>query len=112
MAQAGEIRRGKHGRYFHLNIPVTPVTPVTLGKKANKSKDLESDSQSDRSDVCHFPSHTPNASNINKIDTQSDKVTGVTAVSKDAPLAPDYLGPPGDDPADFLGDIPPFLRRT
>src|SRR5262249_12380421 len=25
---------------------------------------------------------------------------------------PDYLGPPGDDPADFLGDIPDFLRRV
>lgn len=25
--------------------------------------------------------------------------------------APDYLGPLGDDPADFLGDIPSFLRR-
>jgi hypothetical protein len=24
----------------------------------------------------------------------------------------DYLGPEGDDPADFLGDIPGFLRRT
>jgi hypothetical protein len=26
--------------------------------------------------------------------------------------APDYLGPPGDDPSDFLGDIPDFLRRA
>jgi hypothetical protein len=26
--------------------------------------------------------------------------------------SPDYLGPPGDDPADFLGDIPDFLRRV
>ena len=25
--------------------------------------------------------------------------------------AGEYLGPPGDDPADFLGDIPDFLKR-
>jgi hypothetical protein len=28
------------------------------------------------------------------------------------PSGEEYLGPPGDDPADFLGDIPDFLRRV
>jgi hypothetical protein len=53
--------------------------------------------------------------------TFTRRVSGVSGVSA-APKAvsetpkgsvptPDYLGPPGDNPEDFL-DIPPFLRRT
>jgi hypothetical protein len=30
----------------------------------------------------------------------------------EAAPTPNYLGPPGDDPADFLGDVPDFLRRV
>jgi hypothetical protein len=32
--------------------------------------------------------------------------------AKVQPSGEEYLGPPGDDPADFLGDIPDFLRRV
>jgi hypothetical protein len=86
MAKDGEIQKGKYGRYFHK--AVTPVTPSHQKKKVNKT---------------------------NPIDCESDSVTGVTAPEKTAvPVtlpAEDYLGPPGDSPADFLGDIPDFLDR-
>jgi hypothetical protein len=75
MAKAREIRRGKYGRYLHLNIPVTPVTPQAPPEKDSKHSILVDDSVT---------------------------VTGVTGVS----LAPDYIGPPGDNPDDFLGTSP------
>jgi hypothetical protein len=48
-------------------------------------------------------------------DGPSHNLTHLTQVSEppagSAPT-PEYLGPPGDDPTDFLGDIPDFLRRV
>jgi hypothetical protein len=86
MAKDGEIQKGKYGHYFHNGV--TPVTPSQQKKKLNKT---------------------------NPIDCESDSVTSVTAPEKTAvPVtlpADDYLGPPGDNPADFLGDIPDFLDR-
>jgi hypothetical protein len=86
MAKDGEIQKGKYGHYFHNGV--TPVTASHQKKKANKT---------------------------NSIDCESDSVTSVTAPEKTAvPVtlpAEDYLGPPGDNPADFLGDLPDFLDR-
>jgi hypothetical protein len=48
---------------------------------------------------------------------QSNDLTHLTQVSNGEKSASaeiantDYLGPPGDNPADFLGDIPDFLDR-
>jgi len=86
MAKDGEIQKGKYGHYFSNGV--TPVTPSHQKKKANKT---------------------------NPIDCESDSVTSVTAPGITAvpvtPPAEDYLGPAGDNPADFLGDIPDFLDR-
>jgi hypothetical protein len=55
-----------------------------------------------------------NESKIKPITAKSVTVTGVTGGFEQSPsLTPDdYLGPPDDNPNDFLGDIPDFLRRT
>jgi hypothetical protein len=42
----------------------------------------------------------------------SHNLTHLTQVSEPPAATPEYLGPPGDDSADFLGDIPDFLRRV
>ena len=89
MAKAGEIKKSKYGKYVHPNLSVTPVTPSQQPK---------------------------NESKINPITAESVTVT-VTGGFKHAPsVTPDeYLGPPGDDPTDFLGDtypaMPEFLKR-
>jgi hypothetical protein len=72
------------GKYGQYFHPNIPVTPVTLSQPPK------------------------NGSGNRALDGKSDSVTGVTGGSQ----PPDYLGPPGDDPADFLGDIPDFLRRV
>jgi hypothetical protein len=86
MAKDGEIQKGKYGHYFHK-----AVTPVTPSLKPNKT------------------------SKTNAIVHGGDCMTGVTApVEVAAPVTlptEDHLGPPGDDPADLLGDIPECLRR-
>ena len=90
MAKDGEIQKGKFGHYFHK--AVTLVTPSHKPTKASKN---------------------------NLIANGGDSVTGVTAsVEVVAPITlptEGYLGPPGDDPADLLGDIlgmPTPMKRS
>ena len=91
MHKGGDIKRGKHGRYHHPDS----CHFVTFAEKANKPKDKGGDSKSDMSEKCHFSCHSSESNKINGVNLESDRVTGVTAVG-------DYLGPPDDDPADFI----------
>ena len=59
--------------------------------------------------------HTPETTPTGRVSGVSGVCATPKAVSetrKGSGPTRDYLGPHGDNPEDFLGDIPPFLRRT
>jgi hypothetical protein len=96
MALDGDVVRIKRGLY---GLPVSDA-PEDLSKKRKKERS------------------EPKPLKKQEDNVRSDDLTHLTqgSMEKDfeAPPtvpAPDYLGPSGDDPNDFL-DIPKFLRRT
>jgi hypothetical protein len=93
MTMDGEIARRGRGKY---SLPgAAPSEHVSEASESQKSTQLI-DSASTK-----FTSDTSDAS-----DRRSE------SIRKSPPTAPTYLGPPGDNPADFLDDIPDFLRRN
>jgi hypothetical protein len=97
MAKDGDVERIKRGRYGLPGRAPENMREVRE-KERSEPKPLKEQQDSGRSlNLTHL--------------TQAfeGKVSELQAGS--APT-PDYLGPPGDDPADFLGDIPDFLRRV
>ena len=91
MVEDNQIMRLKRG-FYGLPISQSP----TSWEKREKGR-LEPKPLKEQRDNCQSPDlpHLP-----------PDRDGG-----RNRPVE-DYLGPPGDDPADFLGDIPGFLRRT
>jgi hypothetical protein len=82
MAKAAEIRRCGRGKYALRDAPITPLSEVSESPKPQQA-----------------------------IDKPSLKSTSDTSDTSDRGSDIDYLGPPGDDPTDLLGDIPECLRR-
>jgi hypothetical protein len=92
MVRDGDVVRIKRGLYC---LPET-----------QDSKRMREMREKDRSERKPLKDQEDNAESVN--------LTHLTQVSKGErklAAAEDYLGPPGDNPADFLGDIPDFLDR-
>jgi 5S rRNA maturation endonuclease (ribonuclease M5) len=92
MVRDGDVVRIKRGLYC---LPET-----------QDSKRMREMREKDRSGRKPLKDQEDNAESLN--------LTHLTQVSKGErklAAAEDYLGPPGDNPADFLGDIPDFLDR-
>jgi hypothetical protein len=138
MAKGGDVVRLKRGLYGLAEHPAVkkmremrekersePKTnkkqesskPANLTQGETQSEIVRNDLTISRSGERHR--ERPNPLNEQRDYVKSHDLTHLTQVfeGKDSELraglatTPDYLGPPGDDPADFLGDIPDFLRR-
>jgi AAA domain len=97
MAKDGDVERIKRGLY---------CLPGRAPKNMREMREKERSEPKPLKEQCdNGRSH-----NLTHL-TQVLKGTASEPPAGSAP-APEYLGPPDDDPADFLGDIPDFLRRA
>jgi hypothetical protein len=92
MIRDGDVKRIGRGLYC------LPSYEESKKRKKDESEDKPLKKQEDNS-------LQGNLTHLTQVRKKSDSEPAAPA------LTPDYLGPPGDNPDDFLGDIPPFLRR-
>ena len=123
MVNDGEIKRLKRGFYGLQGAPHSPETPTSPTSREKREKGrLPPKPLKEQKDNCQSPNlpHLPPDAGGGRNRPRPTRLAAVESalacqannLAAAEPIGPpEYLGPPGDDPADFLGDIPDFLDR-
>jgi hypothetical protein len=102
MEEDGQIERIKRGLY---GLPGAMDAAIGKMREKREKGRLETKPLKEQGDNGQSP-------NLPHLPEDVERERSSRAIEPAPPLvAPDYLGPPGDDPADLLGDIPKCLRR-